>query len=216
MLYYLDLFGVAIFALTGVLVAQKRRVNGVGCIIFAILTALGGGTLRDLLLGNLPVFWIHEPFYLLLASSTGFVSLGLTAYWSMALESLWFWDAVGLAAFTVVGVQVALAAPVSWMMAAPMGVITGVGGGVMRDMFGADVPFLFREKGYAWASLAGALSYVALVMVLGWDALAMGIAIALILTLRCVTKLTALASPPEARSGFLHQRSVTRQSMLRF
>jgi uncharacterized membrane protein YeiH len=156
----LDLFGVAVFAITGSLVARRKNLDVFGVLVIAGVTALGGGTLRDMMLGTTPVFWIVQPQYLLVVIGAVFVTF-LLAYWEkFPRRSLLIADAFGLALFTVLGTQTALEQNVNPMIAIFMGMITGVAGGMIRDLLSDEIPLILQKEIYATASISGGLVFV--------------------------------------------------------
>lgn len=163
-LFYLsDLFGVAVFAITGALMAGRKSMDLFGVLVIAIITALGGGTLRDLILDNHPVSWIRNDTYILVAS----VAAVGTVLWVRLTQpiherGLLIADAFGLAVFTVIGTEVALQHNVPHSTALIMGVMTGVAGGVMRDVICNEIPLIFQKEIYATACLLGSLVFIGL------------------------------------------------------
>ncbi len=162
MLYYLDCFGLAIFALIGVLQFKEKGTGWVGGLLYALLTALGGGTLRDCMLGQFPVFWMRHSQSLWLTLGAAVLALLYVHYSrSPKLDKLWLLDTLGLAVFIVSGTQVALAAQVSLSMSVLMGLVTAMGGGLLRDALGSRQPFIFKEQSYVVAACFGGLVYAA-------------------------------------------------------
>lgn len=155
----LDYLGVAVFAITGALAAARRRHDIVTFAAFAILTGIGGGTLRDLLIGR-PVFWVHASGYLYvcLAPAVAVWIVGERPWRSRALD--WF-DAVGLAAYGVLGAAKALSAGVSPPVAVLMGTLTATFGGVLRDTFAGEPSVLLRREIYITAAVLAAGVYAA-------------------------------------------------------
>lgn len=156
----LDLLGVAVFAVTGALVASRKQMDIVGFALLATVTGIGGGTLRDLVLGLTPVFWVQRPVYVALCIGVA----GLVFFTAHIPESryrllLWL-DAIGLSVFCVVGADKALAAGAGPFIAIVMGVITGTMGGIIRDVLGGEIPVILRKEVYVTAALAGAASFV--------------------------------------------------------
>src|SRR5882672_8636363 len=137
MQYVLEHFGVAVAAITGVLAARGKRVDLFGVIVLALVTAFGGGTLRDLLLGDTPVFWIRDPNFLLSATAVAVASFFAARFHEFPLAVLLVADAFALALFTMIGVKKALAFQMAPSIAIAMGVITGVVGGIIRELLGA-------------------------------------------------------------------------------
>ena len=161
--YWSDLFGVAVFAITGALMAGRKSMDLFGVLVIAIITALGGGTLRDLILDNHPVSWIRDDTYILVAS---LAALGTVAWVRMTRpiheKGLLIADAFGLAVFTVYGTELALQHGTPISTAVIMGVMTGVAGGVMRDVICNEIPLIFKKEIYATACIAGSLTFILL------------------------------------------------------
>ena len=171
LLYWIGLTAVAVNALTGVLDAGRKRMDLVGVIMVGSATALGGGTVRDVLLDR-TVFWISDPTYLVVALAT--TAAVFFAVRGLRLPPRLFLipDAIGLALFTIVGTQIALEWQAPWLAASLLGVITGVVGGVQRDVLCNEVPLVFvRGELYASAAWAGALAFIGL-QALGMSAVA--------------------------------------------
>jgi uncharacterized membrane protein YeiH len=150
----LDVLGVAVFAVTGALVASRKQMDVVGFALLATVTGIGGGTLRDLLLG-LPVFWVQKPLYVAVCFAVA-VLVFFTAHIPHSRYRLLLQlDAIGLSFFCVVGSQIALSAGAGVFIAAIMGMMTATFGGVIRDILGGEVPIILRKEIYATAALAG-------------------------------------------------------------
>ncbi len=162
MIYYLDLFGVVVFAITGSLAAGRKQLDLLGVVVLAIVTALGGGTIRDLLLGATPVFWIRDINYILFSAGTAVFVFVVSQTRALDSASIRIPDAFGLAIFTVIGANIALEHNVSWVIAVIMGMMTGVAGGVLRDVLAGEIPLILRTEIYATASMCGALVYTGL------------------------------------------------------
>jgi uncharacterized membrane protein YeiH len=170
----LDLLGVAVFAITGALVASRKRMDIVGFAFLGTVTGIGGGTVRDLVLGQAPVFWVREPIYLLVCIGASVLTFFVAHMPRSRLILLVWLDAVGMALFAVLGAEKALShGPV---VAATMGVVTAVMGGMIRDILGGESPVILRREIYATAALLGALVFLVGLMVLPRDgAVAAGI-----------------------------------------
>ena len=161
--YVLDLLGVGVFAISGVLAAGRKSLDVLGVAVIAVVTAIGGGTLRDVLLDRHPIFWIADPAYLWVILATTGITLGYLRFWIASRRALLVADALGLAFFTISGVQITQQAGHSDPIALLMGTITGVAGGVLRDVLTAEIPLILRPgRLYATAALAGAGLYVLL------------------------------------------------------
>lgn len=158
----IDLIGVAVFAVTGALVASRKQMDVFGFALLGTVTGLGGGTLRDLLLGDAPVFWVKEPVYVAICVSVSAVVF-FTAHIPESRYRLLLWlDAVGLSFFCIVGAQKALAQDVGAFIAVVMGVMTATFGGIVRDMVVGEVPLVLHKEIYVTAALAGSLVFVGL------------------------------------------------------
>jgi len=158
--YIADLLGVAVFAISGTLLAFRKKMDGFGVIVLASLTAVGGGTTRDLIL-DVPVFWLHDPTYfavILIAAVATITWLRFKAY--IPLNRLLFADALGIAFFTVLGAEKALLAGMSPVIAVIMGTMTAVFGGLLRDVVAREIPLVLKSELYATTCIAGATVFV--------------------------------------------------------
>lgn len=163
----LDLIGIFLFAVSGGIIAARKGLDPFGAAVIGMAAGMGGGTIRDILLGALPVYWIEAPHYLIVA-----IVAGLAGYYGSELvrgetgarrRALIWADAAGLSVFCVLGAQAGLAAGAHWSIALVTGVLSAAFGGVLRDVIVNDVPLIFREDVYALAALFGAAVYVGLV-----------------------------------------------------
>ena len=169
-LFILEIIGTAVFAASGALAGLQRQLDAFGVVILGVCTACGGGVIRDLTLGITPPVMFCQPVYALVAMGVSALVFlpavrHLLAVESRAYELVMLWlDSIGLGLFTVVGVQCAFqqAENYNLFLLVFVGVITGVGGGVLRDVLAGDTPYIFVKHVYASASLAGALACVVL------------------------------------------------------
>ena len=152
---------VAVSAASGVLEAGKKKIDLFGMLIIAFATALGGGSVRDILLDR-PVFWIREQDFMFIALGSGLVTFFLARWIHISRRAFLVPDAAGLAMFTVVGTNVALGLDAPWFVASFMGVITGVIGGVLRDVLCNEEPVVFQGTLYATVAWVGALVLILL------------------------------------------------------
>lgn len=159
--YWIGIAAVAACAAAAVLEVGTKRFDAFGMVVVAFAAALGGGTLRDVLLGR-TVFWVADPTNLIAAAGAGLLTFGLARLIRLPLNLFLIPDALGLSLFTISGTKVALLAHTHWTVACLMGVITGVFGGILRDVLSNEEPLVFRGELYATAAGAGALSLVAL------------------------------------------------------
>ncbi len=162
LLYSLDLLGTVVFAISGAWLACRKEMDIFGAMVLAFVTAAGGGTIRDVLLGSIPVFWIEDTLYVMMIIAATALSILLREMNQKLEWPMQVLDALGLAVFVVIGVSKALSFSVEPVIAIMMGVLTGCGGGVIRDVLADDVPTLLRKEIYAGAALAGGLIYVTL------------------------------------------------------
>ncbi len=162
LLYWVGMAAVAVNAVTGVLDAGRKQMDLIGALLVAVATALGGGTVRDLLLDR-NVFWVVDQTYLIVAVAGGLLTFFIARTLPLPPRLFLIPDAIGLALFTVVGTQLAVQWHVPWLAASLMGVITGVVGGVLRDILCNDVPLVFlKGELYATAAWLGALLLIVL------------------------------------------------------
>lgn len=158
----LDWFGVVVFAVTGSLAASRKRMDIAGFVLLGTATGIGGGTIRDAVLGVSPVFWVTSPGYLL-ACVAASVAVFFLAHLPQSRESLLLrFDAVGLALFAVLGADKAMATAAGPVAAVAMGVVTATFGGIVRDVLSGESPAILSREIYATAALAGALAFVLL------------------------------------------------------
>jgi uncharacterized membrane protein YeiH len=160
LLYWLGMAAVAVSAITGVLDAGRKHMDLIGALLVGSATALGGGTVRDVLLDR-SVFWIADQTYLIAALGTALLTFFLARAVSIPQKLFMLPDALGLALFTIVGTQIALQLNAPWLVASLLGVTTGVVGGVLRDILCNEVPSVFL-KGELYASAAWAGAFVLL------------------------------------------------------
>ncbi|MBN2507960.1 MAG: trimeric intracellular cation channel family protein [Verrucomicrobia bacterium] len=164
MLYHglLQHFAVAVSAVSGVLAGSGKRVDLFGVVVLGLVTALGGGTLRDVVLDAPHVFWIKDPAYVLNAAGTALVTFVIARYWSLPAKGLAVADAFGLALFTTLGAAKGLHYHVGAVNAVVMGLITGVAGGIARDTLVGEIPLVFRREIhlYATAAICGATVFI--------------------------------------------------------
>lgn len=156
----LEWSAIAVFAITGALVASRKQMDVFGFVLLGTVTGIGGGTVRDIMLGALPVFWVKEPAYLVVCGVVSTVVF-FTAHIPQSRYRLLLWlDAVGLALVAVIGAERGLAAGAGPVVAITMGAITAVFGGILRDLLAGESPLILRREIYVTAALAGAAVYV--------------------------------------------------------
>lgn len=186
-IYLLDLCAVAVCAITATLEARRRELDWFGVVVIAVIAGIGGGTLRDILLGRLPVYWVHDPAYVVVGVVAASFAFFFGRRLRLPLNFFLIPDAIGLALFTVIGTSIALTLGTPWLIAALMGVITGVFGGVIRDILCNEIPLIFRTDIYATASFAGALLLIVL------DSYRVNHNIAILLSMVCIIVIRLVA-----------------------
>jgi len=160
-IYISDIIGVITCAISGVLVATRLRMDPFGITVLAGVTGIGGGTLRDMMMGATPVFWIVDNTYIYVILLTAMVGvIWLHRIHRFPVYLLPIFDAFGLSIFTIIGAQKALIFGFSGPVAIVMGCITGVVGGMIRDILSGQIPFVLQKEIYATASILGATLYV--------------------------------------------------------
>lgn len=160
-IYLLDLIGVAVFAVSGALAAGRAGLDIFGVVVLAAVTAIGGGTLRDLLLHRTPIFWIRDARYLWVILAAALLTFALARLMPSTGRALLIADALGLALFAISGAQIAEEQKVARIVVVLMGTITACAGGVLRDLLSGTVPLLLRKDIYASAAIAGIVLYLA-------------------------------------------------------
>ncbi len=160
-LHILDYSGAAVFAISGALAAGRKSLDVLGVVVIALVTATGGGTVRDLLLDRHPVFWIKDPAYLIVIIAAALLTIPYTRWVRPPMQTLQIADGLGLAFFSIAGAQVAEADQHSGLIVVVMATITGSFGGVIRDVLCNDIPMILRKGNiYATAVIIGATIYV--------------------------------------------------------
>jgi uncharacterized membrane protein YeiH len=158
----LSMLGVGVFAASGALAAGRKNFDLLGVVVIALVTAVGGGTLRDLLLNRHPIFWVEDPTHLIVIFAAAAVTLAYVRFRKPPRVSLSVADALGLALFSISGAQVAEARSLPALTIIVMGTMTGSAGGVLRDVLSGEVPLLFRQGDlYATAAIVGIALYLA-------------------------------------------------------
>jgi uncharacterized membrane protein YeiH len=188
--FVLELLGTIAFAVSGGAVAVRAGMDWLGVVVLAVVTAVGGGTIRDLLIGTAPVRWVNQPWPIVAAVATAAVIIVLAhrrpGSTPDTRRAVLVADAAGLAAFTVTGTLICLDAGVPGWVAGVLGVVTGAGGGVLRDVLARERPMVLVSEIYAVAALVGAAVAVVLTeqsvepVVVRWVSVAVVLAIRLV------------------------------------
>ena len=162
LLYLLDMVGVIACAIAGTLLAQHKGFDIAGCILVAMVNAIGGGTLRDMALDRHPLFWMTDLNYVIVITATSLILQIFFHLYHKIDNALKFFDAIGLAAFSVIGFKIALAQDMSPVIAVMMGVWTAIIGGLLRDIICNEIPLLLQREIYITASVVGSVIYLLL------------------------------------------------------
>jgi uncharacterized membrane protein YeiH len=161
-LQVLDLLGIAVFAASGALVASRKQLDVVGFVLIGMITGFGGGTVRDLLLGRTPVFWLNQPEVPAIAAAAALLVYFFAHRVESRFKALLWADALGMALFAVLGAEIALIAGAQPWAAVLLGTVTATAGGIIRDVVCDELPLILRKEIYITAAAAAALAYVAL------------------------------------------------------
>lgn len=154
-LYVLDIFGTFVFAMSGCLLAKQKKLDLFGFFIIGFFTAVGGGTLRDLVLGNTPVFWLNNYWYFVVIVLATLITFWLTPYIEKFHSALQTADAIGLAVFTVIGINVGLESNIVPGFAILLGMVSAIFGGIFRDILCNEIPLVLHREIYATACVIG-------------------------------------------------------------
>lgn len=178
-----DYLGTFAFAISGIRLAAGKGFDWFGAYVVGLVTAIGGGTIRDILIMSKP-FWLFQSSYLTITAVALIATILLRRYLVKMNHTLFFFDAVGLGLFTIVGVAKTFDAGYSWWIAVVMGTITGSFGGLLRDVLIREVPLIFRQDFYAVACICGGVIYVTLlylnIIPLAWIQLIAAIVVVLL------------------------------------
>ncbi|MGB5403422.1 MAG: trimeric intracellular cation channel family protein [Robiginitalea sp.] len=154
-----DILGTVAFAISGVLVAMEKRLDLFGVGIIALVTAIGGGTLRDLLIGNTPVTWTTTPLYMYIILGTVVVTILFQSRLKYLRKSLFLFDTIGIGFYTMIGISKGMEAGLEPLICITLGTITASFGGVLRDILCNEIPVIFRKEIYATACILGGVGY---------------------------------------------------------
>lgn len=182
--YIVDLFGTCIFAISGVLTAIQKKFDLVGTLIIGFVTAIGGGTLRDILIGKFPVGWLNDRNYFVAILIGYLIAYAFKKKVIKFKRSMFLFDTIGIGLFTVLGIEIALEYNLNIEICLIMGVISACFGGVIRDVLTNEIPLIFRKEIYAFACLLGGLVYLSLRKISTFDNLNILTAIAVVILIR--------------------------------
>jgi len=201
-MFYLtiDILGTIAFAISGVLVAMEKKLDLFGVLIIAFVTAMGGGTLRDMLIGNTPVVWMRESVYIFTILGAVIFAIVFVKQLKYLRKTLFLFDTIGIGLFTMVGIEKGLSAELMPVMCIILGTITASFGGVIRDILCNEIPVIFHKEIYATACILGGLFYFLLIQFPIDDTYAYIAAILIIILVRILAVKFHIALPNIYRS----------------
>lgn len=191
-LQIIDIMGVVAFSISGVLISMKKRMDAFGILIIAFVTSVGGGTLRDVLIGY-PIAWMRDLTYVYVIIFTTIVAIIFRKKLNYFRKSLFLFDTIGIALYTVVGVEKGIAAGLPVVMCVAIGTMSACFGGVIRDILCNEIPVIFRKEIYATACICGGFSYFLLIKLNvpeAWVFIIAGLVVILIRSLAVIFKLS--------------------------
>ncbi len=159
MFYIIDILGTVAFAISGVLVALDKKMDPFGILIIAFVTSVGGGTLRDVLIGQTPVGWMKDMTFVYVISAATVFAIIFKSKIDYLRTSLFLFDTIGIGLYTVVGVEKGLSADLHPIICIALGTMSACFGGVIRDILCNEIPVIFRKEVYATACILGGFSY---------------------------------------------------------
>jgi uncharacterized membrane protein YeiH len=151
--------GIIVEAITGAMAAGRKKVDVFGVLLIACVTALGGGTVRDIIINSHPLIWVSHPFYLIVAAIAAITTIVFAPSILKIMRAFLILDALGLATFVILGTQKAIDLKLPLSICLISGMLTGISGGMLRDILCNDIPLVLRKEIYALAALIGALFY---------------------------------------------------------
>lgn len=160
--YALDIIGTGVFAISGALVAMNKRLDPFGVFIIAFATAVGGGTLRDVLIGRQPVVWMTETNYIFAIAIATLLAILFRNRLKYLSKSLFLFDTIGLGIFTITGTEIGISSNFHPLIIIALGTMSASFGGVIRDILCNEIPVIFRKEIYATACIFGSIAYIAL------------------------------------------------------
>jgi uncharacterized membrane protein YeiH len=179
----IDYAGTFVFAISGALAGMKRQFDIFGVFILALVTAIGGGTLRDVLIGSTPVGWMLNPIYLYIIFGAYLFAYLFQPHVRRLRRSMFLFDTIGIALYTILGLQKALDFGLSPIICILLGVVSATFGGVIRDVLSGEVPLIFRKEIYASACMAGGVLFLITDQLIG-EQVAMAVAIITVFIIR--------------------------------
>jgi len=190
-----DYLGTFAFAVSGALAAAEKKLDLFGAVFLGFVTAIGGGTMRDMMIGNSPVSWLQDPVYFYVIVAAVAATFLFTKTILSLSKALFFFDTIGISVFTVIGIQKGLHAGIHPPLAVMMGILTAVMGGIIRDVLCNEIPLIFHKEIYATACLAGGVFFVLFVFINMPEPFTAFIAAGVIFTIRSLSVRKGWALP---------------------
>ena len=190
-----DILGTVAFAISGVLVAMEKRLDLFGVGIIALVTAIGGGTLRDMLIGSTPVTWTTTPIYMYVILGSVLFAILFQSRLKLLRTSLFLFDTIGIGLYTMVGIEKGVEAGLEPLICVTLGTITASFGGVLRDILCNEIPVIFRKEIYATACILGGVGYFLLLKTPIPEAYAYLSGVALVIGIRLLAVRYGIALP---------------------
>jgi uncharacterized membrane protein YeiH len=191
----IDILGTIAFAISGVLVAMSKRMDPFGVFIIAFVTAVGGGTLRDLLLGATPVFWMINMTFIYVIAIAATIAILFRNQLKHLRRSLFLFDTIGIGLYTVIGIEKGLNVGLHPMICIALGTITACFGGVIRDILSNEIPVIFRKEVYATACIFGGVTYFILREFIGDQNIVFAIALSVVIAIRLLAVIFKISLP---------------------
>lgn len=191
----IDILGTIAFAISGVLVAMSKRMDPFGVFIIAFVTAVGGGTLRDLLIGSTPVFWMTDMTFIYVIMVATFVAVVFRNQIKHLRKSLFLFDTIGIGLYTVIGIEKGLNAELHPIICIALGTMSACFGGVIRDILCNEIPVIFRKEVYATACILGGVTYFVLREFIADQNLIFVIALSVVITARLLAVVFKISLP---------------------
>lgn len=191
----IDILGTIAFAISGVLVAMGKRMDPFGVFIIAFVTAVGGGTLRDVLIGDIPVFWMTDMTFIYVIAAAALVAMIFRNQLKHLRRSLFLFDTIGIGLYTVIGIEKGLNADLHPIICIALGTMTACFGGVIRDILCNEIPVIFRKEVYATACIFGGITYFVLREFIVDEKLIFIIALTVVITTRLLAVIFKISLP---------------------
>jgi uncharacterized membrane protein YeiH len=191
----IDILGTIAFAISGVLVAMNKQMDPFGVFIIAFVTAVGGGTLRDLLIGSTPVFWMTDMTFIYVIAGAATVAVIFRDQLKHLRRSLFLFDTIGIGLYTVIGIEKGLNVDLHPLICISLGTMSACFGGVIRDILCNEIPVIFRKEVYATACIFGGIIYFVLREFINDQNLIFIIALSVVITIRLLAVIFKISLP---------------------